>query len=240
MCHLFSVEFQKFLQPSNFFSVCSYNCFALSNKNTLPLLSPLSTPPLLPASLRQWLYSHQPLIMFSAHFLSLARLHFSLKIHNSSCDHGTPPRIQLSTSGRGGGGQSTNAVRIWKCLKVGGEAISSTSWVEHTDRLKKNNQGQTFLFSFKYCASEHSGRLLLTISKHFKVEMWTKQGASQGDFFSPAATCVLPQGCFLGFRRWKCFSSVFHQIVSLITTVSTQPRIYHVFWLFGNTKQSRC
>lgn len=104
MCHLFSVEFQKFLQPSNFFSVCSYNCFALSNKNTLPLLSPLSTPPLLPASLRQWLYSHQPLIMFSAHFLSLARLHFSLKIHNSSCDHGTPPRIQLSTSGRGGGG----------------------------------------------------------------------------------------------------------------------------------------
>lgn len=114
------------------FSVCFFPALPFKT-NTLLSLGSLATAPnspsppvtLRPAPLNQWLYSCQPLIMFSAHFLSLARLHLSLKIHNSSCDHGTSPRIPLSTSGReGGGGWSTKTVRIWK---LGYEGIISTN-----------------------------------------------------------------------------------------------------------------
>lgn len=81
---------------------------------------PPHAPPLHPAPLNQWLHSRQPLIMFSAHFLSLARLHLSLKIHNSSCDHGTSPRIPLSTFGREeeGEGEGAGPLRYDTDMKI--------------------------------------------------------------------------------------------------------------------------
>lgn len=115
--HLFKNFKNAFRRPT--FSVCSFTALPFKT-NTLLSLGSLATPqPLLRAPLNQWLSSCQPLIMFSAHFLSLARLHLSLKIHKSSCDHGTSPRIPLSTSGREGGGGwwSTKTVRIWNLLE---------------------------------------------------------------------------------------------------------------------------
>lgn len=152
MRHLLKNFKNAFSRPT--FSVCFFTALPFKT-NTFPRQpgNPPTPPPLLPASLNQRRSSCQPLIMFSAHFLSLARLHLSLKIHNCSCDHGTSPRIPLSTSGRhrgdGGGplrqyGYETSLKRVGRRDSFHQHGLSTQTGCtggvsQNTETVDRNN-----------------------------------------------------------------------------------------------------